>query len=69
MLETISIQKCDMLTDEIVADIFARCPKLTSLTILGGHQIRLVSSKTIENEQIDNFNFAVVLLLLFKFDI
>ena len=49
-----------MLTDEIVADVFARCPKLTSLTILGGHQIRLASSKTIENEQIDNFDFVVV---------
>nr|XP_022318735.1 uncharacterized protein LOC111121662 isoform X1 [Crassostrea virginica] len=40
LLESISIQKCDMLTDETVADVFARCPKLTSLTILGGHQIR-----------------------------
>lgn len=31
-----------MLSEETVKEIFTSCPKLMSLTILGGHQIRLV---------------------------
>ncbi|XP_048761018.2 uncharacterized protein LOC125670101 [Ostrea edulis] len=39
-LRTLNIQKCDMLTDETLEEIFCHCPKLTSLTILGSNQLR-----------------------------
>lgn len=42
LLESLDIQKCDMLSEETVEKIFTSCPKLTSLTILGGHQIRSI---------------------------
>lgn len=41
-LESLNIQKCDMLSEETIKEIFTSCPKLTSLSILGGHQVRSI---------------------------
>ncbi|XP_062607969.1 uncharacterized protein LOC134269772 [Saccostrea cucullata] len=39
-LRSVNIQKCDMLSDDTMANVFCRCPKLTSLTVLGTHQLK-----------------------------
>ncbi|XP_061166147.1 uncharacterized protein LOC133175057 isoform X2 [Saccostrea echinata] len=40
ILRSLNIQKCDMLSDDTLVDVFSCCPQLTSLTILGSHQLR-----------------------------